>query len=277
MEINNEIDLIEALKNVSPNEGLSLIEKYEGLVVKKYYEIATYKIKFLINLNKYLEARVLISEELKAPYIPSDFQNFLLESNKFLDQNFKVINNNTIKEIDFDNLDKLDNTSFIKIFPNLEKYDVKYYLLPLERILIQDNFDNSIKSLILALLNEKKVNKEIKVIKNGNEFFINPINLKDIRESNCYKFISNKISKMYEVDKNILDLVNQLSNVYLLDIYPNDLDDNEANILFTSILDMAIKMLNSDLVIIEQEKIIIKNKKKVDYYQEKINNLLKGI
>ncbi len=277
MEINNEIDLIEILKNVSPKEGLSLIEKYEGLVVKKYYEITTYKIKFLIALNKYLEAKLLISEELKAPYIPSDFQKFLLESNTTLDQNFKVINNNVAKEIDFDNLDKLDNASFIKVFPSLEKYDVKYYLLPLERILLTDNFDNSIKSLILALLNEKKVNKEIKVMKNNNEFSINPINLKDIRESNCYQFIANTISKMYEVDKNLLDLVSQLANVYLLDIYPNDLDGNEASILFAALLDMAIKMLNSDLVIIEQEKIIIKNKKKVDYYQEKVNNLLKGI
>ena len=155
-------------------QGYELIIENEDIIEKRYYEIAEYKIRFLVALNKLIEASIIVKEELSLPYIPKDFENFLIQINKEI--NFTLNDKNTfsISEDDLENLDKLDNSTLLAILPLLKKYNLNEYVRQLQNIFLNTNIKDIVKTLLIACLSDSKLNADFYVIKNEVTVKFNP-------------------------------------------------------------------------------------------------------
>ena len=132
-----EFELLEKLKQYADkkwySDGLKLIEENGDVVSKKYYQIMTYKISFLIETKNYLEANYLIKEEMSVPYIPVEFEEFLFESKRIVDFVLKK-NKPSYSSDDIEDIDKLDNQTLLSILPDLKKYNLVGYHNQLQNI-----------------------------------------------------------------------------------------------------------------------------------------------
>ena len=194
--LDSEISLIEKLeKDYQNNEyenGLKLIEENLSLINKKYYEITKYKIIFLFKINKLIDAFVIIKEELNVPYIPRDFEIFLKEMQKKI---FYELHNSNDKKLtidDLDNIDKLSNDQLSVVIPSLKNFNLYVLLDKIKTILLKKDITNLNKTLIIAILTDFKINENFNVLKDDEIISFNPVELKDIRECDDFKYFGKK-------------------------------------------------------------------------------------
>ena len=109
MKYSDELELLKQLNVLKDNKEYSKIideiAENEDIVTKKYYDIATIKIDSLIHLEKYIDALLIIIDELKMPYIPKEFESFLTENKRYIDSLIKA-NNRRVITMFYNNKDK---------------------------------------------------------------------------------------------------------------------------------------------------------------------------
>ena len=86
--------------------------------------------------------------------------------------------------------------------------------------------------------------------------------------------LAKKIEKCIDLPLNISQLVNRLTIMYLMDIYPKKLNNEEVDELFYATLDLVNKMYNMSTTSNNSIEKTLKNK---DIIQEKLNKLLETI
>lgn len=258
-------------------QGYELIIENEDIIEKKYYEITEYKIRFLVALNKLIEASIIVKEELSLPYIPKDFESFLIQINKEI--NFTLNDKNTfsISEDDLENLDKLDNSTLLAILPLLKKYNLNEYVRQLQNIFLNTNIKDIVKTLLIACLSDSKLNADFYVIKNEVTVKFNPTTIFDIREGDNFIYIENKIKELTDLQINIQQILVKLTTTYLLNVYPLIISNHECDILLCASLLLSFSMMNLELKNDYFKEIYSKHSKEVQKMCEKLNILLETI
>lgn len=275
-----ELELLEKLKEYADkkwySDGLKLIEENEDVVSKKYYQIMTYKISFLIETKNYLEANYLIKEEMSVPYIPVEFEEFLFESKRIVDFVLKK-NKPSYSSDDIEDIDKLDNQTLLSILPDLKKYNLVGYHNQLQNIFLNTQINDLTKSLLIACLSDVKLNETFYVIKEGVTIKFNPCEVFDIRVGDNFKYVEDNISKLIDVEINTLEIINKIATTYLLNIYPLVISEFECDLLIAATLILASKMTNCTAGSDKYDEIIQNHRSEVIKMCEKINILLQSI
>ena len=275
-----ELELLEKLKQYADkkwySDGLKLIEENGDVVSKKYYQIMTYKISFLIETKNYLEANYLIKEEMSVPYIPVVFEEFLFESKRIVDFVLKK-NKPSYSSDDIEDIDKLDNQTLLSILPDLKKYNLVGYHNQLQNIFLNTQIADLTKSLLIACLSDIKLNENFYVIKEGVTIKFNPCEVFDIRVGDNFKYVEDNISKLIDVEINTLEIINKIATTYLLNIYPLVISEFECDLLIAATLILASKMTNCTAGSDKYDEIIQNHRSEVIKMCEKINILLQSI
>ena len=279
--VNNELELIEQLLKCKENndfkEGLNLIEKYENLVSKKYYEITKLKIEFLINLDKLIDASLIIKEELKVPYIPKDFHEFLNEKNSLINVLFSDKTQKHITFEDIENIDKVDSNTLLQFIPSLKEFNLNLITKQLQTIFDNNQISSLTKSLLIACLSDYKLNHQFSIVKEDTLIKFNPLTVFDIREGDNFKFIGNELKKFVDLEVNLLEIIGRLTMTYLLDLYPLVISESYCEDILTASLLLVSQMTGNDILDEKYELIYQTNTEKIDKIAEKMNILIESI
>lgn len=228
---------------------------------------------YLLN-NDFVKALMTFSYFEELPYISIEIEELLPTLKQYI---YKKMNDKSSKMSDEEIIKNIKNYEnkdlFLKSVYEIQKRDVKPFLLHLKNALISEKIDDTIKSLILILLVEKRVDDEIKVIKDNKEYVVIPhyldaIITMDEIEKIVYTNIKDK-------DVSILNLIVQLIADYALRIYPeNVFEDGEEEYLFAFYL-LSYEMFQKDIKDLDEE--IRKkqlNKDTIYNLKESIKNVL---
>ena len=279
--VNNELELIEQLLKCKENndfkEGLNLIEKYENLISKKYYEITKLKIEFLISLDKLIDASLIIKEELKVPYIPKDFHEFLNEKNSLINVLFSDKTQKHITFEDIENIDKVDSNTLLQFIPSLKEFNLNLITKQLQNIFDNNQISSLTKSLLIACLSDYKLNHQFSIVKEDTLIKFNPLTVFDIREGDNFKFIGNELKKFVDLEVNLLEIIGRLTMTYLLDLYPLVISESYCEDILTASLYLVSQMTGNDILDDKYELIYQTNTEKIDKIAEKMNILIESI
>ena len=275
-----ELELLEKLNEYSKkkyySDGLKLISENEDVISKKYYQIMTYKISFLIETHNYIEANYLIKDELSVPYIPIEFEEFLFESKRIVDFALKKAKPRYSSD-DIEDIDKLDNDTLLSILPDLKKYNLVGYHNQLQNIFLNTQIFDLTKSLLIACLSDVKLNETFYVIKEGVTIKFNPCEVFDIRVGENFTYVEENINKLVNVEINTLEIINKIATTYLLNIYPLVISEFECDLLIAATLILSSKMTNCTAGSVKYDEIIQNHRQEVIKMCEKLNILLESI
>ena len=275
--LDNENELINQVNDlVSQNkyeEALELLTLNESLVYKKYYDVTKLKIEILIKLEKNIDALIIIQDELKVPYIPRDFEEFLLVSKRELNNRIKDKDRKSFSYDDISLLDKLDDVALVAIIPSINKFNLNGFEDVFQRILDNDIYTDFTKSLLIFALQDAKLNHEFKVIKDGLELRFNPSTMANYNDNFAYNYLSKKLSYVKDVPINILNQALQLAITYVFYVYPLLIDRQRADALACASICYALRLVNDKLENKEFLEFYNTNKLMVDTYIDKISKM----
>lgn len=279
--ITNENELLkilnECLSNNQYQKGLDIFNEYEYLIEKKYYEIIKIKLLFLLFLNKIIEAASLINEELKVPYIPRDFEDFLLKKQKEIDL---IINEKNDKQFTIDDLfeiDSFDETKLIQVIPSLNDFNLSKIVDKIQNVFNNPNISNLIKSLLIASLSDNGLNASFTVVKENTTIRFNPSTITDIRETDNYFYIRNEIKKLQGIEINCMELITRLVITYLLDIYPLIISEDYCDEIIVAAIYLCNEMMATTIKNDNFDDFIENRSQKIEKICKKINILLETI
>ena len=256
---------------------LKIIEENEDCITKKYYEIIPYKIECLIELNKLIDASVIIKEELSVPYIPPQFEKFLRQKKKEIEFILKDKQKNTISYEDIEMIDQVDEPTLVSMLANLKNFNLNNIKEQIQNVFSNTKISDLTKSLLIACLSDNKLNADFVVIKEEVMIKFNPSNVFDIRDSENLSYIQNELNKIKDIEINTLEIINRLVMTYLLNIYPLQIEEEDCDNLLVACVLLASSMMNNHIKNSKIEQIYLENRGKINKLCEKINNLLETI
>ncbi|NQX83259.1 MAG: hypothetical protein HRS50_00905 [Mycoplasmataceae bacterium] len=194
----------------------------------KYYIEIRNKIELFIIKNEYEKALKVINEELSMPYIPIEFEKFLLESlNNIPINDKKSVFNLSLEKI-LDLLIKLDksNKDFSELIQHLSKFNLKNEKDELEYYFSKSENKRN-RAMIFELLIKEKVDMECE--------YGNPTKVEPVTESISYLADKEKLkNRLDKIPTLIEPSYRLLDEIYLTKHLGQNLDNEYIDmILFT--------------------------------------------
>ncbi|AGR40984.1 DUF3196 family protein [Spiroplasma taiwanense] len=230
--------------------------------MKNYYEELIKEIDLEIANKNFENALNLINEELNAPYIPVEFENYL--NDKYIAILENTENNNFINERwNFDKILKSisqveDQEIHLMAFDALRTMNIRKILQNLKEYLLNEKIKPSNKSFLLLILIEQSINQEIFVNKNGNTISINPSNFDLMNSQKILKNIELKLENLvYDTNPSLFKISKHIANNYFYYVFPNlNFKNYSLNDLCAAIIIKANEALGTTLEKEIEEKII---------------------
>lgn len=222
---------------------------------KNYYAEKIADIKNLIAQEQYQEAKNVIEEELKMPYIPEKYeQTFIDLANevKFNTLDDKQPIMTISRDVALDYLTSEDQSKELLALEVLSEHNLNGVKELLKRRIESWGTD---KNMFKAYLFELMVDQEIDVDVNLNGQQINPRKNGSIMDNPTVLKIMNELDLSFDKNPSLLNSAKQEFERYLLLTYPNvPADDNFANNfvkVIHSLLDNNIELSNEQLNIMK--------------------------
>lgn len=275
--INNEIELIETVNSLinekKNKEALELLNSNISLIEKKYYDIIRLKIELELKLDKNIDALIDIKEELKVPYVPKDFEDFLYKSKKEVDYRLKDNERKSFDYEDIENIDKLDENALTSVISKLNKFNLKGYESVFQNIFDNKSYSDFVKSLLIFTLQDAKLNHEFVVIKDKQKLTFNPSLMENYNDNFAYNYLNKKLSYVKDVPINIANQALQLALTYVFFVYPLNIDKETSDLIACASLVYGMSLINEDLENGEYKEFYLKNKEVVDDFINKISKM----
>ncbi len=247
---------------------------------KYYYEAILIKIDCLEAKKKYIEALKVLDEELSMPYIPNDYELKFKEKYKYLLSFFNQSSSeNTLDNMDDKSLGELlvktDNLEILEgIIEQLFKRNVRNILPYIKEFLLDENKNNMMKSFIIVVLNEQKIDEQIPVVKNDMNLTIVPSDLTSYQNLDAYPKILNIIDELNTNHNVTIDNIAKIGlESAILYNYPLEIDFDEYIYYGIGLYIKANKSLNIE---IDSNALINKyhlSSKTLTYYLHLIENI----
>lgn len=226
-----------------------------------FYEELKKEILDLISKNELQKALKLIENELSMPYIPTDIEKFLLETSKEIQGilNKEIQKNSLSLETIKKQLLSEDSTLQAIAINNLEKINIRELLESVAIYFKKEKNANDLKSLILVVLYNQKVDKDFEFVRNGK---IKIVNTQKTDIPNLFK-IFNTINELIEkiigeLDRTVSINASKLALLFLLNRFPEPLDFTIES-LTAMVIKKSYNMLGIEKEWSEIQKIIIFN------------------
>lgn len=228
---------------------------------KNYYDELIKKIKDLIEIKKNNEALNLINEELSMPYVPKIYEQKLYDLLSIVNpekaNEKKIYFSRDELLIMFENYKDFDNDFLLNISSYFEEFNWKGHEDKIEKILINKNIDNKIKSIIYNNLALQNIDYDFKV----ENYKINPHKNKTIFETDfAFRNFFNLENEDFK-NPSIKSISKKIFVIYLMNTFPDS--------LFFDFENINKEIINISKFMIGENKILNSKEKKI---YEKINN-----
>lgn len=247
------------------------IEKKLSAFSSKFYDVMIIYLYSLIKANNKEKALKIVKEELSMPYIPALYEDRFKDIYNELAYKEKeakefVLSREKIREILETNSDK--NVIILAIV-EMCKLNIRDFLDSIQ-VFFKRRIRNIFKVMLIDALRSQGVNREFELINEGKKSLINPINSENVLECEDYailkKILEDNIGKQ---NPNLMNLALENLMLYLSEIYPNKIKEEEYGFIAYCIHLHSLKMYGE-----EDEKLSIIYK--IDKNnEEEILNLLK--
>lgn len=196
-----------------------------------YYEKTLIDIKELIEKGNKEEAIRIIEEELKAPYLPKDFNDEIL---KIYNEN-KVSKSFSLSDDDLAAYLKDSKEKQLIAVSVLNKKSLRDYLDLCNEYLCSDGFINA-KVLLVDSLIRQEINEEIKMENNGIEYNFIPKYILLVEESDGFIEGSKMLNEHFLKEPSKASLAIDLLYKELMLSLPINISEEECPILVNNII-----------------------------------------
>ena len=152
---------------------------------ENYYETTLAKLRAYMAQKDYFKALEIISEELKMPYMPKDFEEELRESQRIIQKALQKGEGELSSE-EIATYLKGDSYKQFLAIKSLEKLNLRDYLDMIRDYLVFDG-DEKAKTVLVALLIEQEIGEEFTIKKRGLEITFIPKYVENVAFSDAYK------------------------------------------------------------------------------------------
>ena len=279
--LKNENELMAFLNNCLIDrfydEALQAIEDNFSLINKKYYDICRIKLDCLINLEKYIEASILIKEELSVAYVPLDFEEFLKDRQRIVFRKLNENKNNKVSIDDIEKIDEYDDLKLQKILSSLINFNLNLYVDKFQKIFDNPDISDITKTLLIATLSDYKLDANFTVIKENTTIKFNPKDVYDIRDGENFKQIQQEMKELGKIDVNVAKNLFKMIMTYLLDVYPLVMSEKKTSLVFTACLFLTFNAFNLKLDNQKYIEILANNQTEIQKIIKKINLLIENV
>ena len=257
LEIINELELNKEPENIwlvidsyvqinQIDNAIRTIENNRDILLKDDPKKTMFlNIDLLILNNDFVRALKTLSVFEELPYISIEIEELLPELKDYIYKSMNkksssITNTDIIKSLNnYDNQEML-----LRSLYEIEKRDYKPFFNDLKSILISENVNDNIKTLILILLSEKKCKEEVKIKKNNFEGNVIPSQIKPIiTTKEIERLINNLID---EKDITIIKCMQDMLTSSFLSIYPKSLSKtDEEKYVYAHYL-LALELFDKD-------------------------------
>lgn len=236
-----------------------------------YYDTLIKDIKLFLENNDYSKAAQLINEELKAPYIPQEVEEHLVEFNQIITRNlannlkdsFLVWNVDKVAEV---MQDTLDQELHLIAFDALRGLNARLILPMIRAYFLNNNIKDEYKTFLIMILLEQKVDEEFLIYKdNGKvELSINPATFDTTGANNFLANLELQLELLVNMkNPSLYTVCKSFANTYFYNVFPNfELDTFAINDIVAFIVIHSKKALGlewesgvSDLLDYDKEKV----------------------
>lgn len=226
-----------------------------------YYKNMLNEVEELLNEEKYQEAKVIVDEELKMPYVPKEvleqLESFrlIIQSNVLVNTPLKVLSEDEM----LDNLFK-DDIAQYQAVNNLKDKNLRNYIDVIGKYLNLGK-NKYTSAILIDELIRQEINHEF-TYNNCQELVFNPYYLEKLEDSDGFIYGINKLVDTLE--SNDPTLYEMSKSLYLEESYlylPNYYEIEDSEILVHSIICYLYKSINEEMY----EKYIIDNKIDINY------------
>ena len=257
LEIINELELNKEPENIwlvidsyvqinQIDNAIRTIENNRDILLKDDPKKTMFlNIDLLILNNDFVRALKTLSIFEELPYISIEIEELLPELKDYIYKSMNkksssITNTDIIKSLNnYDNQEML-----LRSLYEIEKRDYKPFFNDLKSILISENVNDNIKTLILILLSEKKCKEEVKIKKNNFEGNVIPSQIKPIiTTKEIERLINNLID---EKDITIIKCVQDMLTSFFLSIYPKSLSKNDEEKYVYAHYLLALELFDKD-------------------------------
>ena len=230
---------------------VTYIEKKLSAFSNKFYDIMIIYLHSLINTNQKEKALKLVKEELSMPYIPMNFENEFIEIYKevaYIEKEGKEYN------LSRDKIEEIlcveeDKNLIILAIVELCKLNIRDFYDCISEF-FKRNVKNIYKVMLIDALRGQGVNKEFIVKNNNKEYKVMPSYSENVLESKDYIYIRKLLEdKIDSKELTISSMVLENLMLYLSDIYPLSLDEEEYPSVACALHFYVSKMYDESLLI----------------------------
>lgn len=253
LECFNEDELLKKFQNLY-NQGqyencVVYIEKKMSAFSNKFYDIMVVYLNSLINIGEKEKALKLVKEELSMPYIPLGFEDKFLEIYKevaYIEKEEKEFNLSREKIEEILTIED-DKNLIILAIVDLCKLNIRDFLGCISGFLKRD-VKNVYKVMLVDAMRGQGVNNEFILKNKGIEYKVIPCFCENVLESKSYIYISKIIEdKIGNKDINVCSNVLENLMLYLSDIYPNNVEEEEYETIACALQYYVSKMYDDSL------------------------------
>lgn len=258
--------------------ALNEIKKHNDILYKKN-PLGTMKLhlELLLELKMYVEAINAHHDYSERPYISQQVEEFLREvPNKII----KSQKSNEAQDLFLDEakvnelfLKSKDPALLTNAIYHLKKLDITPYLSSLLTLLKRDDLGDDIKTLALLILVLKKVDHNLVIKKNKQEYKVNPIKLNAPSSDKQYQEIMKNIVTLSK-DPTIEGVATNLFNQYVLNCYPGVIYNDTSKKMSVAFIALAKRYLKEEnavnQVISDNHEDLKEINQLIELYQNKI-------
>lgn len=202
-----------------------------------YYKELKLEIANLIDNKAFNEALVLIDDELKMPYIPTDFEAFLIQQKQFIihqlkDRAITQTHDLTIEKMIEILNDETDPMTQMLAIKQMEQLNIRAMIEPISHFFKNEKMSPENKTFLLITLYNQQIDHQFKVYKNGQTIQINPMQMNFKENEKTIDTICQTINNLIGIDNpGLANVCFSLALTYWLIKFPANLNLIEQNAL----------------------------------------------
>jgi len=228
---------------------VTYIGKKMSAFSSKFYDIMIIYLNSLINIGEKEKALKLVKEELSMPYIPMNFEDKFLKIYKeiaYIEKEGKEYNLSREKIEEILCVEE-DKNLIILAIVELCKLNIRDFFNCISEFFKRE-VKNVYKVMLVDAMRGQGVTNEFLLTNKGKEYKVIPTFCENVLESKDYVYIRQIIEeKIGSKDINICSSALENLMLYLSDIYPNKVDEDEYPIIACTLHYYVSKMYDESI------------------------------
>lgn len=228
-------------------EALDVISSRRMALLEDRLSLMPLHIDLLMQLERFSEARSALDDYDELPYETYEGEEMIHDLRKIVDateKNYKAYRHLDVEEIKEYLLHPKQEGETLYILDALKTMNVHLFLKEIQSFLLS-NQNDTLKTYLLLVLVDQKVQEEVTIQKHGVLYTLSPYELDPPFVNHVYKTFINAL-KENAMDPSILRVSIDLLNAYVLEIYPENFALEDIHLYVASFLDLASTYLGQN-------------------------------